>query len=164
MSRRSRTQRSTQAFRHGRAAACVLCAVALLFALLAGSALGEDRVAPGFVVIVNPANPARSVSQDFLARAFFKQTTRWDHGEPIRPVDLPLASPIRRAFSDEVLKRPPAAVRGYWLQRIFSGRDVPPLELDSDAAVIRYVTASPGAVGYVSVATNPAPAKVLTVH
>jgi len=144
--------------------ACLLCAGLLLVALFAPSARGEDRVAREFVMIVNPANPVRSVSDDFLARAFFKQMTRWDHGEPIRPVDLHLTSPVRYAFSNGVLKRPPQAVRVYWLQRIFSGRDVPPLELDSEAAVIRYVLSSPGAVGYVSAATNPAPAKVLTVQ
>jgi hypothetical protein len=48
------------------------------------------------------------------------------------------------------LKRTVAAVRSYWQQRIFSGRDVPPPELDSDASVIAYVERTPGAVGYVS--------------
>ncbi len=163
MSRPSRSQRSTKLSKGG-AVACLLCVGVLLVALLAPSARGEDRVARGFVVIVNPANPVRSVSDDFLARAFFKQMTRWDHGEAIRPVDLHFTSPVRAAFSNRVLKRPPQAVRGYWLQRIFSGRDVPPLELDSEAGVIRYVLASPGAVGYVSASTNPAPAKILTVQ
>ena len=132
-------------------------------AALAGSALGEDRVATGFTVVVHPANPQRSVSVEFLRRAFFKQTTRWNHGATIQPVDLQFASPIRRVFSNRVLERPPEAVRGYWLQRIFSGREVPPLELDSDAAVIRWVIARPGAVGYVSADTNPAPAKALAI-
>jgi hypothetical protein len=41
-------------------------------------------------------------------------------------------------------------VRSYWQQRIFSGRDVPPPELDSDDAVIGFVSKYAGAVGYVS--------------
>jgi hypothetical protein len=46
------------------------------------------------------------------------------------------------------------AVRSYWQQRIFSGRDVPPPELDSDEAVVAFVARSPGGIGYVSAATK----------
>ena len=68
----------------------------------------------------------------------------------IRPVDLEPDSPVRRRFTEEVLRRPLAAVRAYWQQRIFSGRDVPPPELDSDQQVIDYVMKYAGAIGYVS--------------
>ena len=43
-----------------------------------------------------------------------------------------------------------AAVKSYWQQLIFSGRAIPPPELDSDEEVVRYVAKYPGAVGYVS--------------
>jgi hypothetical protein len=104
------------------------------------------------------------MSQDFLAQAFFKQTMRWDSGQAIEPVDLPLSAPTRQAFSTRVLKRSVPAVRAYWLQRIFSGRQVPPLELDSDAAVVRFVAGSPGAIGYVSSSADTASAKVIPVQ
>jgi ABC-type phosphate transport system substrate-binding protein len=123
-----------------------------------------DPEQPAFKVIVNARNPVRSISQDFLAQAFFKQAMRWDNGENIQPVDLPLAAPTRQAFSTSVLKRSVPAVRAYWLQRIFSGRQVPPLELDSDVSVVRYVLGSPGAVGYVSASTNTASAKVIPIQ
>ena len=57
---------------------------------------------------------------------------------------------MRRIFSERVLKRSVAAVRNYWQQRIFSGRDVPPPEVEGDEAVVAYVAEHPGAVGYVS--------------
>jgi len=60
-------------------------------------------------------------------------------GETALPVDLRSDSSVRRKFSESVLKRSVAAIRSYWQQRIFSGREVPPPELDSDAAVLRYV-------------------------
>jgi hypothetical protein len=123
-----------------------------------------DPEQPVFKVIVNGRNPVRSISQDFLAQAFFKQAMRWEGGENIQPVDLPLSAPTRQAFSTSVLKRSVPAVRAYWLQRIFSGRQVPPLELDSDASVVRYVLSSPGAIGYVSAATNTASAKVIPIQ
>jgi ABC-type phosphate transport system substrate-binding protein len=142
--------------------------VLLAFVLFAGSFLGPevlaDREPSEFVVIVHPANPSTDITEDFLAQAFFKRTTRWSHGQAIQPVDLPLQSAVRRAFSSAVLKRSAPAVRGFWLQQIFSGRDVPPIELDSDSSVVRYVLGSPGAVGYVSASSGHNQAKVLTIR
>ena len=55
------------------------------------------------------------------------------------------------------------AVRSYWQQRIFSGRDVPPPEADSDLAVLRYVKENAGAIGYVSDVPNIQGVRVVTV-
>lgn len=106
--------------------------------------------APAYLVIVHPDNPAGVVERKFLEDAFLKKVTTWPSGEVIRPADLPAESPVRRAFTRGVLERSVEAVKGYWQQRIFSGRDVPPPELDSDDAVVRFVLTHTGAVGYVS--------------
>lgn len=130
-----------------------------VFALLAAIplwALASCRVAaarasePEFRLIVHPSNPAAALERSFVTDAFLKKVTRWGDGESIRPVDLRPDSPVRRRFSEAVLKRSVGAVRSYWQQRIFSGRDVPPPELDSDDAVVAYVARTPGGMGYVS--------------
>jgi len=90
------------------------------------------------------------VDRKFLADAFLKKTTRWDDGELIRPVDQVPDSPVRRKFSEDVVKRSVAAVRSYWQQVIFTGRGVPPPEVGGDDEVVRYVLKYSGAVGYVS--------------
>lgn len=145
---------------------CALASIVLAWSLGLPFAPGAsaDPAPAAFKVIVHPDNPVRSMSQDFLAQAFFKQTMRWDNGETIEPVDLPLSTRTREEFSIRILKRSVLAVRAYWLQRIFSGRQVPPLELDSDAAVVQFVLGAPGAVGYVSAAADTANAKVVRVE
>lgn len=105
---------------------------------------------PRFRVIVNEANPITSVDRKTLADVFLKKVTQWGDGEVIRPVDLRAESAVRAAFTDEVLRRTVIAVKSYWQQLVFSGRDVPPPEVDSDEQVIKFVLRSPGAVGYVS--------------
>jgi ABC-type phosphate transport system substrate-binding protein len=120
------------------------CLTALSRVARAGDAAADFRI------IVHPANASQSVSRDFMADAFLKKVTRWESGETIRPLDQRPGAAVRRAFTDSVLKRTVSAVRSYWQQRIFSGRDVPPPELDSDENVIAYVAQNPGAVGYVS--------------
>lgn len=54
---------------------------------------------PGFVVIVNKANPVRTLALAELRRIFMKQTRMWPHAESIVPVDWDATSPLREAFS-----------------------------------------------------------------
>jgi ABC-type phosphate transport system substrate-binding protein len=119
--------------------------------LLGASALAQTQApVPAFRVIVHPGNSQTHLGRDFVAQAFLRKTARWPSGETIRPVDQDSDSPARRRFSSDVLHRSVAAVRSYWQQLIFSGRGLPPPELDSDQDVLRYVARNAGAIGYVS--------------
>lgn len=145
-----------------RAALCASLSVAVVAASLAGS----DVVAAGadLQVIVHPQSPLRGASRALVTDAFLKKTTRWEDGSAIRPVDQRGDAAVRQVFSERVLGRSIAAVKSYWQQRIFSGRDVPPPELDGDAAVVVYVLKTPGSIGYVSAAAKLEGAKSITVE
>lgn len=140
--------------------------LALLVCLLCiGFAFGAFAETPAsYVIIVNPSNPQAAASRHFLSDVFLKKNTRWQNGEVIRPVDQDPDSAVRRKFSEEVLNRSVTAVRSYWQQVIFSGRDVPPPELASDAEVVSYVLKNAGAVGYVARSANLNGAKVISVQ
>lgn len=120
----------------------------LLGLLSPGLAAASD-----FVVIVNPANKAGSLSRDEVQRFFLRNATTWSDGEACKPVDLPKASPVRAAFSKEVLGRSMAALDQFWTHSVFSGRAVPPSERKTDREVIEYVRENAGAIGYVSAGT-----------
>ena len=137
--------------------------ILLLTCLLATVALAQPAP-PAYVVVVNGRNPMSSVGRKFLSEAFLKKTTRWNDGQLIRPVDQDADSLVRQRFTEHVLRRSVTAVRSYWQQMIFAGRDVPPPELAGDVRVLDYVKHHAGAVGYVSAAADTAGAKVLTVH
>ncbi len=125
--------------------------------------LGEAIAAKGWVVIVNKANPITEASKDEVAKWFLKKKTTWENGQKILPVDQSPSSPVRKAFSKEVLGKSVSAVRRYWQKMIFSGRGVPPVEKGSDAEVIDYVRSNPGAVGYVSSNADVSGVKVLKI-
>jgi ABC-type phosphate transport system substrate-binding protein len=141
---------------------------ALLWSVL-GLCTGAARVARGdapspFRLLIHPDNPATSLSKDFVTDVFLKRTTRWGDGEMVRPVDQRSDSAVRRVFSESLLRRSIAAVKRYWQQRIFSGRDLPPPELDSDEAVVGYVLKHRGALGYVTATAKIDRAKVVSVR
>jgi hypothetical protein len=122
----------------------------LLVLVVSGGQVGRAQAPPAYVVIVHPSNAIVSADRAFLASAFLKKTTRWPGGVAIRPADLKPGAAARARFSQEVIGRSVSAVRSYWQQVIFSGRDVPPPEFATDADVVTFVLKHPGAVGYVS--------------
>jgi ABC-type phosphate transport system substrate-binding protein len=145
--------------------AFVLFVLALLLALtaVAPTLAADEPPAPPYRVIVHPTNPVSSVDRQFLADAFLKKVKRWPGDEVIRPADLLLRDATRKEFTKRVLSRSIDAVKAYWQQQIFSGRDVPPPEFEDQAKVIAYVLKHPGAVGYISGTGSLAGAKVVRV-
>ena|SRR5437867_404939 len=133
-------------------------------ALLAAVSLLAAGRGETYQVIVNPNNPVHEMERAAVARLFLKKVSHWPDGSLVRPVDRVAGSQVRQGFVEDVLARSVAAVRAYWQQAIFSGRDIPPPELASDEAVVEYVLANEGAIGYVSRNADVRGAKVVVVR
>jgi ABC-type phosphate transport system substrate-binding protein len=116
-----------------------------------------------FKIIVNPNNASDSVSRDFLRNVFLKKETEW-HGKTVRPIDLSAKQGVRAHFTKDVIRKSPAQLRAYWAQQVFSGKGVPPPEVDSPARVVEFVLANPGAVGYLPADADSGKAKVVSVR
>jgi ABC-type phosphate transport system substrate-binding protein len=140
----------------GRVIASLLLGAATLF----GSASAGD----GFRVIVNAGNPATALRAVELSRLFLKKTVDWPDGTPAAPVDQARTSSVRRLFSQKVHGKDADAVVSHWQTMVFSGREVPPPIKTSDAAVVEFVRANPGAIGYVSDSVELAGVKVVAVR
>ena len=142
--------------------------MAFSFALLAGRAPPHSpwsSAPPAFVVVVNDHNPITSIDREKLSRIFFKRSAKWPNGALAEPIDLDLKQPSRVAFSQLVHRKTVSAVRAFWQQQIFSGRDVPPAEKASEGDVIAYIRDHEGAVGYVSFGVVlPEGVKAITVE
>jgi ABC-type phosphate transport system substrate-binding protein len=127
---------------------------------LAVSAAHKDD----YQIIVNPNNPIVAIDRQFLRDAYLRKATDWSNGGSIRPVDLRHGFAVRERFIHEVLHKSPSQLKSYWNQLLFSGKGVPPPEVDSTDAVIRYVLANAGAVGYLPADADPRAAKRVTVR
>jgi ABC-type phosphate transport system substrate-binding protein len=123
---------------------------------LAASVAATPHSAPSttsandFVVLVNAANPVASLEREDVSKMFFKKVAKWPDGAAVEPLDLAPTARSRISFTETVHRKSVGAVRAFWQQQIFSGRNVPPPEKGSDAEVIAFVREHRGAVGYVS--------------
>jgi ABC-type phosphate transport system substrate-binding protein len=122
--------------------------------LLLAMLLPAATAAADYVVVVHPSVAVASLTRTEATRLFLRSSTQWPGGASVKPVDQAKGSPVRTAFTKEVLGRSPGAIDQYWTQSVFSGRSVPPPEKRNDAEVLAYVRDTPGAIGYVSAGAN----------
>jgi ABC-type phosphate transport system substrate-binding protein len=132
-----------------------LAAAVLFTGLLAGLLPGAQARAQdfGFVVVANPEVGVDRLSTDDLGRIFKKELTRWPDGTPIRPVELGGTSPARAEFYGVTLRLRVGDVTAYWINQAMTTGSNPPKVFSSPNLVMRYVSQTPGAVGFVSADT-----------
>jgi len=116
------------------------------------------------VVIVNPKNPAASMSAEQVAQVFLGRSTSFPGGGAATPLDQKEGVAVRDEFYTKVADKNPGQVKAYWAKQMFSGNGSPPRELGSSADVKRAVAADPSAIGYVEKGSVDSSVKgVLTV-
>ena len=132
----------------------IVSALALLVVAASGTRSLEAGAPPAYVLVVSTANPTSSLTRDQASKIFLKKVPTWKNGREVLPVDLPESSPVRAAFTKDVLRKSVTAVKSYWQQQIFSGRALPPTEKASESDVLAFLRANPNGIGYVA-ATTP---------
>jgi ABC-type phosphate transport system substrate-binding protein len=119
---------------------------ALLFlALLLGcSAMHAQEV----VIVANKSVKASEVSVAEIRDVFNGDKTSLSDGSHVVPVTLK-GGPVHEAFLKKFLGKGDAAFRAAWRSLVFAGQGTMPKTFDTEAALIDYVAATPGAIGYV---------------
>lgn len=101
------------------------------------------------VVIVNPKNPAASMTAEQVAAIYLGTTSTFPDGGAVALADQPESAGIRGDFYQKATGRSAAQVKATWARLTFTGKGAPPKELKSDADVKAFVAADPKAIGYV---------------
>lgn len=71
------------------------------------------------------------------------------NGTPVTAINASSGSAVRARFLQAFLNEDEEKYTAYWVVRRYIGKGAPPRELTSSAAVIAYVRATPGAIGYI---------------
>jgi ABC-type phosphate transport system substrate-binding protein len=126
----------------------VLVAV-LAAAVLAAGAAPVASADATFRVIVHPQVKGSQIPRAALTSIFLKQAPRWGDGSSVAPVDQSVRSPVRKAFSSDVLQQGLVEVQVYWQRKMATGLTPPPVK-STDEEIVSFVASTPGAIGYVS--------------
>jgi hypothetical protein len=84
-----------------------------------------------------------------LRAVFTGEKTRFADGSHVMPVTLK-GGPAHQVFWRNHLGENPEEFRARWRKAVFTGQGAMPRACDSESALIEYVSATPGALGYVS--------------
>ena len=119
--------------------------LSLLIVLLTSPSLfaGEDDI-----VVVSRTIHGDRMTLKTLQRIYLKRKTFWKDGKRIVPVNLPPGNELRIFFSRRVLKKTHRELVEYWNEQHFNGVN-PPVVLESEEAVKRFVREVDGAIGYI---------------
>ena len=121
----------------------LLLLAALFWGLQSAAAWAVD-------VIVNRDVPLHQISENTLRAIYTLRQTRWPGGQPIQVFALPDDDPVHAEFAKGLLGMYPYQLRQIWDQMTFSGMGQAPVQLPSQAEMLRRVAATPGAIGYVA--------------
>jgi len=121
--------------------------IAAFIALLSSLPVWPAR-ALDIVVVASKEIALEPANNLVLSRIFMKKLATDKLGETLAPVNLPPTHPVRIAFSRAVLRESAKASARYWNKQYFLGIS-PPFVLNSQEAVLRFVTDTPGGIGYV---------------
>jgi ABC-type phosphate transport system substrate-binding protein len=133
----------------------------LAAAVLAAGAAPVASADATFRVIVHPQVKGSQIPRAALTSIFLKQAPRWGDGSTVAPVDQSVRSPVRKAFSSDVLQQGLVEVQVYWQRKMATGLTPPPVK-STDEEIVSFVASTPGAIGYVSAGT-PLPDSVREV-
>jgi ABC-type phosphate transport system substrate-binding protein len=127
----------------------------LIFAWVATAARAE------LVVVVNPANPADSLSRREVVDLFMGRTQYFADGSLVLRLDQQPQSQERQDFYRGLVNKSVAEVNAYWAKLLFSGRASPPQVVDGNKAVLAAVRDNKNAIGYMDSAAVDDSVKVV---
>jgi ABC-type phosphate transport system substrate-binding protein len=101
------------------------------------------------VLVANKATQISVIKDADLRAIFTGAKTRFADGSHAVPVTLK-GGAAHEVFLKNHIGENPDEFRAQWRKAVFTGQGAMPKAFDSESALIEYVAATPGAVGYVS--------------
>jgi ABC-type phosphate transport system substrate-binding protein len=115
------------------------------------------------IVIANPSVKATVISKNDLRDVFTGSLSSLKDGSHVTPVLLK-GGTANNEFLSEYIGKNDVAFRAGWRSLVFSGQGSMPKSLESEAAVVEFVTHNSGAIGYIGKSIPHEGVKILTIR
>lgn len=133
----------------------ILTGIVSLFLLIQTTTVHAE-----LVVIANAHVSFDSLTQGELRRIFLGQTGNFPNGETAEPLDV--SGDFRNAFYEFILKKSSTQVENYWAGMIFTGKAMPPRQIQQQA-VKQTVAASLRAISYIDRSQVDSSVKIISI-
>lgn len=99
-------------------------------------------------LVVNHRVPLQEISRSYAQSIFAARVAHWPDGTPLRVFVLADESPLHQAMTKNLLDLFPYQLRQAWARVTYTGLGQAPIEVSSEAEMLRRVATVPGAIGY----------------
>lgn len=123
-----------------------LSQLVLISVLLVTSLLGANTHA--CEIVVHPSVKDTELSQQKLRLIFSRRLIHWSDGQPIKVFTFPVDSEAHHTFCKEKLGFLPFHLQRNWSRLVYSGRGRAPVHLESYEEMLRAISKTEGAIGY----------------
>lgn len=132
--------------------------------ILVGIALVGDVSANGFVVVVNKANAADSVSFGDLVKYLSAEKQFWSNGKKVVILLREAGSEEKKVLLDKVYKLSEDELKKMWVGKVYKNEiAAPPKTVSSPSAIIKAVMDTEGGIGVVKAEEVSGDVKVLKI-
>ena len=135
----------------------------ILFLIAALCGFTAFAKAQDVALVVHPDFAETSVTADDVKQILLGSLAKWRGGQVVKLVVLTDGAVHTKVIRD-FTQRTPEQFDKFWKRLVFTGAGTLPAQAKSDAEVIAYVAANPGAIGYVAVGSVSANVQVLSLH
>lgn len=111
---------------------------------------------------MHPESGVTRLTRNEVRLYFTLAMRQWPNRQPARVFVLPDRHPLHVAFTKGTLGLFPRQLRQVWDRQVFSGTGQAPTTVADEAEMIRRVTTTPGAIGYLW--STPRDARLRTVE
>ncbi len=119
--------------------------LSISFALIVPS----TAIASELLIITGKETAEKKFNKKKITNIFLRRQLINQHGERWIPVNLASHHPLRKIFSETLLDQYPEELENYWNIKYFQGIS-PPYVVESQEAMLRFITTTPNAIGYIS--------------
>jgi hypothetical protein len=99
-------------------------------------------------IVVHRAVKQGDFTRNFARLLFTMRLLRWSDGTRVHVFVLPDSDPLHSTFAKQTLDLYPRQLRRVWDRHLFSGSGAVPVTVDSVEEMLRRVSETPGAIGY----------------
>ncbi len=122
------------------------------------------KAAPAVELIVHAGVPNSNISLAQARSIFGARISRWEDGSAIRVFVLPEESVSHKDFAKQLLDLYPYQLRNAWNRIIFTGIGQAPIMVTSEAEMLKHVSETPGAIGYIGKVQNNDKVRALPIR
>lgn len=111
-------------------------------------------------VIANKDVPVDTIAKSELLDLYTLEIGLWNNGQDVTIFDLKPKGEVKNTFYN-YLGKSTSRMKSIWMKRMLSRGDDPPESLESEELVLKKVSSTPGAIGFISKSNVSEEVKIL---